>query len=122
MATALRLARPPALRLARAAHGHAEPSRIRAILRAALEGKFAGVEYAVDPVFGLEIPRSCEGVPAGVLNPAKAWPDRDTYMRRYRELAARFVDNFTRFEEGCPPVRSPPAGGRTRPTIPAVDT
>jgi phosphoenolpyruvate carboxykinase (ATP) len=38
-----------------------------------------------------------------VLDPAGSWPDRTAYAARYRELAARFVENFKKFEEGCPP-------------------
>lgn len=75
----------------------------RALLNAALSGKLLGVEYTTDPVFGFQVPRECEGVPAHVLNPAEAWPSQEAYMQRYRELAARFVDNFKKFEERCPP-------------------
>ncbi|MBI5243056.1 MAG: phosphoenolpyruvate carboxykinase (ATP) [Elusimicrobia bacterium] len=79
----------------------------RALLEAALSGKLLDVEYALDPVFGFSVPRSCDGVPAGVLNPADSWPDKARYMQKYRELAARFIDNFKKFESGCPPeVRS----------------
>jgi phosphoenolpyruvate carboxykinase (ATP) len=61
------------------------------------------VEYRTDPVFGFAIPVRCPGVPEGVLDPASSWPDREEYLRRYRELASRFVENFKKFEEGCPP-------------------
>ncbi len=75
----------------------------RALLDAALTGKLEGVEYVNDPVFGFAVPRSCEGVPAGVLDPANSWPSRAVYMQRYRELAARFVENFKKYAESCPP-------------------
>lgn len=82
----------------------------RALLNAALSGKLLGVEYTTDPVFGFQVPRECEGVPAQVLNPAQAWPSQEVYMQKYRELAARFVDNFKKFEDRCPPevVRAGP--------------
>ncbi len=82
----------------------------RALLTAALSGKLLGVEYTTDPVFGFQVPRECQGVPAHVLNPAAAWPSQEVYMQRYRELAARFVDNFKKFEDRCPPevVRAGP--------------
>ncbi|HLE27305.1 MAG TPA: phosphoenolpyruvate carboxykinase (ATP), partial [Anaerolineales bacterium] len=38
----------------------------RALLNAALGGRLQGSEYAADPVFGFEVPRSCDGVPPGV--------------------------------------------------------
>jgi len=82
----------------------------RALLNAALSGKLLGVEVTTDPVFGFQVPRECEGVPAQVLNPAQAWPSQEVYMQKYRELAARFVDNFKKFEDRCPPevVRAGP--------------
>lgn len=82
----------------------------RALLNAALSGKLLGVEYTTDPVFGFQVPKECEGVPAQVLNLAQAWPSQEVYMQKYRELAARFVDNFKKFEDRCPPevVRAGP--------------
>jgi ATP-dependent phosphoenolpyruvate carboxykinase len=38
-----------------------------------------------------------------VLKPAESWPSKDNYMIKYRELAARFVENFKKFEPGCSP-------------------
>jgi phosphoenolpyruvate carboxykinase (ATP) len=74
----------------------------RALLAAALSGKLADVPYATDPVFGFAVPQRCEGVPESVLNPASAWPDPHVYMQKYRQLAARFVENFRKFAPGCP--------------------
>lgn len=82
----------------------------RVLLNAALSGKLLGMEYTTDPVFGFQVPTQCEGVPPEVLNPAQAWPSQEVYMQKYRELAARFVDNFKKFEDRCPPevVRAGP--------------
>jgi len=66
----------------------------RALLDAALNGKLDGVEYAVDPVFGVEVPKSCEGVPSSILDPANTWPSREEYNQRVRSLASRFIENF----------------------------
>ncbi len=74
----------------------------RALLNAALSGKLLDVTYCTDPVFGFAVPQSCEGVPANLLNPSTSWPDPSIYQQRYRELASRFVENFKKFEEGCP--------------------
>ncbi len=74
----------------------------RALLNSALDGKLKDVEYGVDPVFGFQVPKHCEGVPDSVLDPGSSWPDRDVYMQRYRELGARFVENFKRFEADSP--------------------
>ena len=73
----------------------------RALLDAALDGKLDQVEYYVDPVFGFQVPKSCPGVPEKVLYPAEAWHDRAQYDGKYRQLAARFVENFRKFEDHC---------------------
>ena len=70
----------------------------RSMLNAAMDGELEGVEHAVDPVFGFQVPRSCPGIPEGVMNPASSWPSQEAYMKRYRALAARFIDNFKKFE------------------------
>lgn len=75
----------------------------RAMLNAALSGKLLDVEYTTDPVFGFQMPKSCPGVPDDVLSPSLAWPSRESYMERYRELASRFIDNFKKFAQDCPP-------------------
>ncbi len=74
----------------------------RALLNAALDGKLLDVPYATDPVFGFQVPKSCEGVPESVLDPAGSWHDRKLYMQRYRELASRFIENFRKYEPDSP--------------------
>jgi phosphoenolpyruvate carboxykinase (ATP) len=75
----------------------------RALLNSALDGSLLKVDYQVDPIFGFSVPKSCEGVPAHVLNPSESWPNKDVYTQKYKELAARFIENFKKFESGCPP-------------------
>jgi len=75
----------------------------RALLNAALAGSLLNVEYQTDPVFGFKVPKTCDGVPATVLNPAESWPSKETYMQKYKELASRFIENFKKFEATCPP-------------------
>ncbi|HEY3441391.1 MAG TPA: phosphoenolpyruvate carboxykinase (ATP) [Paludibaculum sp.] len=76
----------------------------RALLNAALEGKLDGVEFWTDPVFGVEVPRQCAGVPDSILDPANTWPSREEYDRKYDTLAARFIENFhlMTLQEGVP--------------------
>jgi len=74
----------------------------RALLDAALEGKLDKVEYHTDPIFSFEVPRSCEGVPSEILDPANTWPSRGEYFKKYDELAARFIGNFKSFMDECP--------------------
>jgi phosphoenolpyruvate carboxykinase (ATP) len=74
----------------------------RALLNAALTGKLQKVEFAQDPVFGFAVPKSCEGVPSDILDPANTWPSRDEYYKKYDALAARFIENFKLMMQGCP--------------------
>ncbi|MBV6394733.1 MAG: Phosphoenolpyruvate carboxykinase (ATP) [Anaerolineales bacterium] len=74
----------------------------RALLNAALTGQLADVAYFADPVFGFEVPKTCPGVPDSVLEPWSSWPSRADYDKRYKDLAARFIQNFARFTEGTP--------------------
>jgi phosphoenolpyruvate carboxykinase (ATP) len=70
----------------------------RAILSAALGGKLDGVDFRQDPVFGFEVPLTCDGVPDEVLDPASSWPSEEQYFDKYRQLAARFKENFKKFQ------------------------
>jgi phosphoenolpyruvate carboxykinase (ATP) len=71
----------------------------RDLLNAALCGDLLKVEYYTDPVFGFQVPRSCPGVPESVLYPAQSWPSEERYRQKYRQLAARFIENFKKFED-----------------------
>jgi phosphoenolpyruvate carboxykinase (ATP) len=74
----------------------------RALLNAALNGKLAKVQYMKDPVFGFDVPTTCEGVPSDILDPASTWPSRDEYFKKYDALAARFIENFKLMMAECP--------------------
>jgi phosphoenolpyruvate carboxykinase (ATP) len=41
-------------------------------------------------------------VPESILDPANTWGSRDEYFRKYDALAARFIENFKLFKDGCP--------------------
>jgi len=75
----------------------------RALLNAALSGELAGVEFYTDPIFGFEVPKSCPNVPENVLYPAEAWPSKDEYWDKYRQLASRYIENFKKYAADCPP-------------------
>jgi len=75
----------------------------RKLLDTALSNGFMNSEFHVDPIFGFKIPNSCEGIPSKVLNPSESWPSQSTYMKKYRQLALRFIDNFKKYEADCPP-------------------
>jgi phosphoenolpyruvate carboxykinase (ATP) len=76
----------------------------REMLTAVLSGDLADASYTQDPIFAFEVPDKCPGVPDEVLNPATAWPSEQEYTIRYRDLAARFIDNFRKFEDDTDPM------------------
>lgn len=71
----------------------------RAMVCAALEGKLDNVEYETENVFGMKIPKSCEGVPSEILNPRNTWEDKNMYDVKAKELANKFIENFKKFEK-----------------------
>jgi len=68
----------------------------RAMVRAALNGDLDGVEYRLDPVFDLQVPRVCPGVPAEVLDPRQTWQDREAYDRQARRLRAMWDEQMAK--------------------------
>jgi phosphoenolpyruvate carboxykinase (ATP) len=74
----------------------------RILLNAALNGKLTKVQYVKDPVFGFDVPTTCEGVPSDILDQASTWPSRDEYFKKYDALAARFIENFKLMMAECP--------------------
>jgi phosphoenolpyruvate carboxykinase (ATP) len=71
----------------------------RAMVNAALEGKLDRVKYVKDPIFGLDVPAECPGVPAEILSPRNTWSDKAAYDKKARELVALFEKNFAQFEQ-----------------------
>jgi phosphoenolpyruvate carboxykinase (ATP) len=74
----------------------------RALLNAAMNGKLLNVKFTTDPIFGFQVPETCEDVPASVLNPSASWHSKEAHMTKYKQLASRFIENFKKFEAGCP--------------------
>jgi len=70
----------------------------RAMLNSVLDGDLADVEYRKHPIFNVDVPQSCPGVPAEVLNPEQTWADKAAYEAKAHELAAHFHNNFKKFE------------------------
>ncbi len=75
----------------------------RAMVHAILDGKLERVEFDRDPVFGLEVPRTCDGVPDEVLQPRNTWSDMEAFDRQERKLATMFVENFRKIAPQAEP-------------------
>ncbi|HEY6448117.1 MAG TPA: phosphoenolpyruvate carboxykinase (ATP) [Acidobacteriaceae bacterium] len=70
----------------------------RAMVHAALDGRLARAEFVTEPGFGLNIPTTCPGVPAELLNPRNVWADKAIYDAQARLLAAKFMENLKKFD------------------------
>jgi phosphoenolpyruvate carboxykinase (ATP) len=66
----------------------------RAMVRAVLDGRLSDVETQTDPIFQLEVPLRCPGVPDELLKPRNTWKDSVAYDRTARELQTRFETNI----------------------------
>ena len=75
----------------------------RDLLNSVLNAELDGAEYYIDPVFGFQVPKHCSGIPDNVLYPSTSWPSEESYMKKYQSLATRFIDNFRKFADNCPP-------------------
>jgi phosphoenolpyruvate carboxykinase (ATP) len=72
----------------------------RAMITAALAGQLDDVALETDPVFGLQIPKECPGVPNEVLNPVNTWEDKAAFAEKATYLAGLFVKNFEKYASG----------------------
>ena len=74
----------------------------RAMITAALTGLLDNVEYRRHPIFNIDVPVSCPGVPDDVLDPRGTWPDAGEYDEQAKKLAGMFAENFKTFEKDVP--------------------
>ena len=64
------------------------------MVSAALSGELNDIDYELDPIFNVYIPKTCPGVPDDILNPRKVWADTTAYEKAARRLAKKFAENF----------------------------
>ncbi|MEY3437826.1 MAG: hypothetical protein RL265_411 [Bacteroidota bacterium] len=79
-------------------------SYTRAMITAALTGKLDDVKFETLPIFDLEMPTACEGVPSEILNPRMTWADKAAYDETANNLATKFVKNFEKFAAETDPT------------------
>ncbi|TAL60580.1 MAG: phosphoenolpyruvate carboxykinase (ATP) [Bacteroidetes bacterium] len=72
-------------------------SHTRALITAALNGDLEKVRFDMLPVFNLNMPSVCPGVPTEILNPRNTWKDKNGYDAKANELAMSFVKNFQQY-------------------------
>ena len=73
------------------------------MITAALTGRLDNVIYDTLPLFDLEFPTSCDGVPSELLNPRNTWASPTSYDETASNLAAKFVKNFEKFAHETSP-------------------
>lgn len=73
----------------------------RAIIDAIHSGALDNAPTTTDPIFGIEVPTECPGVPSEILVPRSTWADGEAYDEAANKLADLFNENFKHFEEGC---------------------
>jgi len=71
----------------------------RLIIDAIHSGELAKAEYENFATFNLSIPTSLEGVPTELLNPRKAWKNKEGFEREVRKLAGMFQKAFALYEK-----------------------
>ena len=72
----------------------------RAILDAIHAGTLASARSQPDPVFGVDVPVECPGVPSELLIPRNAWSDKAAYDATSKKLAELFSANFKKYAAG----------------------
>ncbi|GBG84500.1 hypothetical protein CBR_g38782 [Chara braunii] len=82
-------------------------SHTRAIIDAIHDGSLKDVACTTIPIFNLQAPVACKGVPPEILNPVNQWKDKDAYHATLKKLGQLFSNNFEKFEVY-------EAGGETR--------
>lgn len=75
-------------------------SYTRAMITAALDGTLDGCAFEKHPVFGMEMPVACAGVPGDILNPRNTWASAAAYDTAARNLAQQFIRNFEKYAAG----------------------
>ncbi|MEG2144683.1 MAG: phosphoenolpyruvate carboxykinase (ATP), partial [Oscillospiraceae bacterium] len=73
-------------------------SYTRSMVTAALNGELNNVEYELDPIFNVSVPKTCPNVPTEILKPENVWKDKADYKKTALHLAEMFNKNFTKYK------------------------
>jgi phosphoenolpyruvate carboxykinase (ATP) len=77
----------------------------RKIIDAIHDGSLEKVKTNKLSIFGLNVPDSCPGVDAKVLNPKETWHNKNEYDATLKKLAEGFVKNFQKYaDKGSPDI------------------
>ena len=83
----------------------------RGIIDAILDGSILKAETKKIPYFDFEIPTALPGVDPTILDPRDTYADASIWEEKAKDLAARFIKNFNKYngnEEGKALVKAGP--------------
>ena len=69
----------------------------RAMVTSILTGSIEASKFITEPVFGLSVPTSIEGVDPTILMPRETWSDGEAYDQTAAGLTAKFRKNFKKY-------------------------
>lgn len=69
----------------------------RSCIDSILDGSISKSEFAKDPVFGFEVPKTLGAISPSVLNPREAWADKTAYDTQRNKLAEMFNKNYVKY-------------------------
>ncbi|MFT7003115.1 MAG: phosphoenolpyruvate carboxykinase (ATP) [Sulfurimonas sp.] len=72
----------------------------RACINAILNGTIQDSEFDVTDTFRLHIPKTLGDISPNVLNPRNAWEDKELFDKTRDDLAAMFVANYKKYQDG----------------------
>ena len=70
----------------------------RGIIDAILNGDILNAPTKKIPYFNFEVPTELTGVDTGILDPRDTYADAAQWEEKAKDLAARFVKNFVKYE------------------------
>ncbi|MBR3633051.1 MAG: phosphoenolpyruvate carboxykinase (ATP), partial [Bacteroidaceae bacterium] len=70
----------------------------RGIIDAILGGAILKAPTKKIPYFDFEVPTQLEGVDTGILDPRDTYADPSQWEEKAKDLAARFIKNFKKYE------------------------
>ena len=70
----------------------------RGIIDAILNGDIQGAPTKMIPYFNFEVPTELKGVDSGILDPRDTYADPAEWDAKAKDLAARFIKNFVKYE------------------------